>query len=485
MRLRPSLLLIACAALAGCYDDPIAATSPSGNIVSLRPQDDVQAAAQSNAEGTIFHLAAGVYRLQSVQPKNHQRFIGTRGVVFNGATVLHGWKREGPHWVVEGLPEPLRRSGYCNNGGDLCTYREDLFVDGKRYKRAATIADLRAGYWYFENGKATLSEDPAKRLVELSTVPAAFGGDAVGVVLKAVTVEKYASEPQHGAIDGSRGQNWELIDVVARWNHGGGLGIGSGMNVKGGSYSHNGQIGIVGRGDRVTIDSVEINANNYAEYDGGWEAGGTKFVDTKGLVVRNSCIHHNIGPGLWTDIDNVDTLYENNVVFENFGDGIKHEISYKATIRGNIVGENGKAFDTWLWGSQILIQNSSGVEVVSNTVQVGAKGGNAISMIYQDRGIGKLGPWDTTKNRVHQNKISFLAARGAGGLVADHKIEEVIADSTNRFEGNEYYVKDPNFPHWRYKNGSQAWSRLQELGGERGSRITVGTPSPIAFSCKR
>ena len=53
-------------------------------------------------------------------------------------------------------------------------------------------------------------------------------------------------------------------------------------------------------------------------------------------------------------------------------DGIKHEISYDAIIRNNIVAGNGGSFDEWLWGSQILVQNSSNVEVYGNFVEVAA-----------------------------------------------------------------------------------------------------------------
>ena len=89
---------------------------------------------------------------------------------------------------------------------------------------------------------------------------------------------------------------------------------------------------------------MEIAFNNYAGYKADWEAGGTKFWATTGLVVRNSCVHHNAGPGLWTDYDNIDTLYEGNIVFSNANDGIKHEISYDAIIRDNIVAGNGGTF---------------------------------------------------------------------------------------------------------------------------------------------
>lgn len=485
MRPFPILLFFLSSFLAGCYGDAPAATPPTGPIVTLGPQDDIGAAAQSNPEGTTFNLVPGIYRSAIVQPKDYQKFVGAPGVVFNGAMILGDWKQEEGHWVATGLPAPQRRSGYCHEKNDLCTFREDLFVGGVYYKRVATAADLRKGSWYFEDGKALLADDPRGKRVELSVVPAAFYGTAIGVVLKDIVVEKYASEAQQGAIDGSASKNWELVNVVARWNHGAGLRIGDGMHLRGGSYSHNGQIGILGKGEGVVVDSVEIAANNYAEFDGGWEAGGTKFVDTVGLMVRKSCVHDNLGPGLWTDINNEDTHYVDNIVFENYGDGIKHEISYKATIRGNIVGENGKAWDNWLWGSQILIQNSSDVEVTQNTVQVSAKAGNGISMVYQDRGMGKYGPWKTTKNWVHQNKVVYLGAHGAGGLVADYETEKVVKDDTNRFERNEYFVKDPNFPYWVHKDKHANWAQLKELGGEPNSRLDTGKPPAIKLACKR
>jgi parallel beta-helix repeat protein len=52
--------------------------------------------------------------------------------------------------------------------------------------------------------------------------------------------------------------------------------------------------------------------------------------------------------------------YEGNLVEDNEGPGIFHEISYDAEIRINEVSGNGDD-DTWVWGSQILAAASSTV----------------------------------------------------------------------------------------------------------------------------
>ena len=356
-------------------------TCAASASVTLQPRDNIQKAIDAAPEGTVFILEPGVYRLQSFIPKDEQQFIGRTGAILNGAVLLSGWRKEGGFWTRRGLPEPLRPHGRCLSKNKTCKHREDLFLNNSLYLRVASLDDLGPGKWLYRSGVAYLKDDPSGRQVELSVTPLAVGGEAKGIVLKNLVVEKYASAAQRGAIDARDGQDWQVINVIARWNHGIGLFIGEGMHVTGGSFNHNGQMGMGGEGSGAIIENVEIAFNNYAAFSWNWEAGGTKFVRSKKLTVRNACVHHNIGPGLWTDIDNIDVLYEGNIVFENKGDGIKHEISYKAVIRNNIAARNGSGKDNWLWGSQILIQNSPNVQVYGNIVEVAAEFGNGISII--------------------------------------------------------------------------------------------------------
>ena len=107
------------------------------------------------------------------------------------------------------------------------------------------------------------------------------------------------------------------------------------------------------------VQGNEIAYNNYLKgVSYGWEAGGTKFVKTRGLIVRSNYVHHNWGTGLWTDIDNINTLVEGNRVIGNANQGIFHEISYAAVIRNNTVQGNGFDRCCWLMGAAILVAAS-------------------------------------------------------------------------------------------------------------------------------
>ena len=314
----------------------------------------------------------------------------------------------------------------------------------------------------------------------------AFGGDAEDVVLEDLIVEKYASDAQEGAIfiDGARG--WLLSNVTARWNHGAGLSFGPETEVQGGSFSNNGQLGIAGSGGEGSkIESVEIAYNNYAGYDGDWEAGGTKFWATTGLIVRNSCVHHNAGPGLWTDFDNIHTLYEGNTVFLNGEDGIKHEISYDAIIRDNVVAANGRSKDNWLWGSQILIQDSSNVKAYGNLVEISSGFGNGIGIIYQDRGEGAYGPLRAAGNSIHGNTIIHLGSRGQNGVVTDTDDPSFWQQADNRFNPNSYVVADRAAAYWTSHDRDAAWDTVQELGFERSGALIVEQRPPTELSCDR
>jgi hypothetical protein len=457
-----------------------------GTIV-LKPEQDIQAIVAGSPEGTQFRFEPGVYHQQAIRPRDRQRFVGQQGVILNGAMELTDWTNESGFWKSQHLPPPLRfDNGECEDGRDLCTRREDLFFNGRLYERVPSRGDLGPEKWYYENGRAYLTDDPTGQSLELGVTPFAFAGDAEDVVLEDLIIEKYASLAQEGAIQLDDARGWRLSNLTVRWNHGTGLRFGPETHVKGGSFSYNGQLGLGGEGDGVTIEGVEISFNNYAGYDAFWEAGGTKFAFTRWLVVRDSCVHHNRGPGLWTDIDNIDVLYDGNKVFLNADDGIKHEISYDAIIRNNIVARNGTStFDNWLWGSQILVQNSSNVEIDRNLIEVSGQFGNGIGIIYQDRGAGAYGPRNAAHNWIHDNMIVHLGDRGQNGVVTDTDDSSFWQEGANRFDRNTYIVADRGSDYWTSKDRDEIWDNLNELGFEERGRLIVEQRAPMQLSCEQ
>ncbi|UEM07339.1 right-handed parallel beta-helix repeat-containing protein (plasmid) [Skermanella rosea] len=445
--------------------------------VRLSQQDDLQAAVEAHPEGTVFRLSPGLYRGQMIKAKDRQEFLGEPGAVLNGATVLSEWTRTGRYWRHEGLPEPLPRAGRCLDDGDLCTWREDIFVGDVVYRRVANLAEVTAGTWYLDPVARTayLSIDPAPFQVEMSTQPAAFHGHAEDIVIEGLVVERYASMAQFGAIHGHDGRRWTIRDTVVRWNHGVGIVLNTGSVIVGGAAIDNGQSGINGAAAHgARIEGVEIARNNFAGFDPAWEAGGLKIVKSYGVVIDGNDVHHNAGPGLWGDIDMKGTIIRNNTVRNNESIGIQYEISYDAVVADNVVAGNGSADFTWLWGSQILVQNSSGVEVTGNCIETDRDGGNGIGLIYQERVSDRQGPYLTDRNRIHNNRIIHHGPDGHSGFVADHDTPDP-ATFDNDWEGNIWIVSNAGQAWWMIGGRELDWSGWQgETGYEQGGRL-IGT----------
>jgi hypothetical protein len=456
----------------------------AATIVNLEPGQDVISAVKNAPEGTVFNFKPGVYRGVNIVPKNNQQFIGVPGTVFSGATVLADWKQDGRYWVKPWDYARLQPQGRCRSSSSVCNRREDLFVDGAVYLRVSSLAGLGPGRWFDDGNNLYMTDNPKDRKIELSVVPRAIGGEATGVLLKNLTVEKYASAAQRGAIDTNRAREWRLENLTVRFNHGVGIRIGPGFRLSGGNYSNNGQLGIGGNGTDAVIEDAEIAYNNYAGFAAGWEAGGTKFWSSQNLIVRRTCVHHNDGPGLWTDNDNTNILYEQNKVFENTGDGIKHEISFSAIIRNNIVARNGRAKDNWLWGSQILVQNSSNVEVYGNTVEVAATFGNGISIIHQDRSAGYFSSYAANDVRIHQNTVVHLGPHGRNGLVADYETAWFREDANNLFDKNTYVIQDKGMKTFAIDNGYRTWEAARKLGFEPNGTLLIEKRQPTSLSCR-
>lgn len=439
----------------------------------LNPGDNIQAAINANPGATTFVLNPGVYRLLELTPKSGNTFRGSPGTILTGANLLTSFTRSGQYWVAYGQTQGTPPYGQCQAATPGCMYNEDLFLDDKPLKHVTSLGAVGPGSWYFDYGANAIymADDPNGHRMETSVARTAFSGSATNVTIDGITVEKYASPAQYGAIGGQYpGQAWTIQNCTIRWNHGAGIRIVDRAKLLNSTIMKNGQIGISASGADVLIEGNDISYNHYAGFNPSWEAGAVKFSNTTRIVVRNNNSHDNTGLGLWTDGDNINALYEGNTVINNAYGGISHEISYSAIIRNNIVKYNGSAYWPWLWGGQIQVQNSQNVEVYNNQVTVGANGGNGIVLIQQSRGNGQYGPYLTINNYVHNNSITFLGASGMTGGAADWNPSQFFSGN-NVFNSNNYHTYNQNNGNWAWASAQRNWSNYRSLGLEPNSTI--------------
>ncbi len=362
--------------------------------------------------------------------------------------------------------------GECVDGYDACALRNDLYVDDQMLWRVDDREELVPGTWWSDGNRVVMADDPNDRKVEISLTEHAFRSDADDVVIRDLIVEKYASMAQRGAIQseaslGSRGTNWLIEGVEVRLNHAAGIRAGDETTIRNVHAHHNGQQGITGDGGTgILVESSELDHNNIRGFNWGWEGAGAKFKETVGLVVRDVNAHHNLGPGLWTDIDCYDTTYEGNVVFSNLAPGIIHEISFDAVIRDNEVYDNGYVMGDWLWGAGILIAASSNVQVYDNVVTNNADG---ITGIQQNR-ESSTGLHRLENIRIHDNTITMWY--GQTGVAQDMGDPSVFTDRNIVFENNTYVGAGHDAFAWDDQNLD--WDGWLATGQGAGSTIANG-----------
>ena len=298
------------------------------------------------------------------------------------------------------------------------------------------------------------------------------------VTIRGCRVTRYAPPAQMGAIkagghsESDQASGWVIDSCEVDHNANLGIRLGHRMKVRWSNIHHNSQLGLGGVGDDILVEGNEIaynNPNNIGNLD--FEAGGTKFVLTNRLVVRNNFVHHNTGPGLWTDIDNDATLFEGNRVEDNLREGIVTEISYSAVIRNNVIRRNGLG-DTrrgaWPWGSGIGIHASPNVEVYGNVLEGNAHG---ISAIQQDRGSGRLGPHIVQNLNVHNNTVTLGPGSLTGAAVVSDVADPAGAIFTSRnirFAADTYTLGGTSHPFaWMnaWRTGAEWKGFGQDVGG--------------------
>ena len=439
----------------------IAATPAFGTTeVPVYPGQDLESIVSSYPAGTTFELQPGIYRMQYAIHKNYDSFIGQSGVVLDGAEQLTSFDQSGTYWIAHvQVASQTSDSSLCDASHPACDFPEDLFFDDVPQLRVASLSAVVPGTWYldYSTDDVYIGSDPAGHTVELSVTPYAFYGSATEVTISQLTIEKYASSRNGGAVNASIGTHWTVEWNDIWLNHSIGVRIGSYMWVYHNRIHENGEYGMGGTGNDVVVQSNEIDHNNYAGYVISM-AGGTKFVNCYNLKIQYNNVHNNGGPGLWTDINNDDVLIEHNDTSYNIVAGIFVEISYNETIRYNYItndGFNPSGTSIW-WGAGILVNSSPGIQIYGNIVKYCM---NGIGGIQTDRGTGTYGPYLIQNLNVYGNTITQVNGTAEGIVKSSDYDDSIYTSWNNHFQNDTYYLSYPNnnYFYWLDAYHTLAW----------------------------
>jgi hypothetical protein len=426
--------------------------TPSCVGVSVYPgTDSIKNAVAAYPAGTTFCIKAGTHRLTtSITAQTGDKYIGETGAILNGSKILTSFQKSGSYWVATGQyqQEPTFSPSLCLGSAPSCIYPEKVFVDGNDLWQVTSLSTLGTGQFYFDYANAAiyLFDDPTGHLVEATTGAGGIigysGGSSDNVVVKNLIFEKFgggdviaSSHNVLKAVDGWRVENNEVRfnSYIGVANYGNGA-------VRNNYIHHNGEYGLGGGG---LIEGNTIANNNTDGFDPNNDAGGSKFLRTIGLVVRGNTASSNTGRGFWTDYDNLNAMYENNIIENNTEMGIFHEVSCAVVIRNNVArGNNSAMAGKSLWnGGQIYARSSKDMQIYGNDVTAAGPGTHGISLRGGDA------PYSTTNCgtvqlqniQVHDNVIR-LDTGDQNGMVGGYA--GYGATYNIQFSNNTYYLTD-------------------------------------------
>ncbi|HTX59898.1 MAG TPA: right-handed parallel beta-helix repeat-containing protein [Verrucomicrobiae bacterium] len=179
----------------------------------------------------------------------------------------------------------------------------------------------------------------------------AFTQHAAGVTVEYLTIQNFGpagSNQNAGVVNHDSGPGWIIEHNTIQDDAGAGAFLGSRNVLRYNCLRDNGQYGFSvyapGGVSNVVVDHNEIAGNDTYHWEqhvsGCGCTGGGKFWDTDHATITDNWIHNNVGPGLWADTDNNDFDISGNYLDRNDGEAVIIEISYNASIVGNVMLRN-------------------------------------------------------------------------------------------------------------------------------------------------
>lgn len=458
-----------------------------------------QSIVDANPGATEFVIGTGISREQGITIDSANDGIQVRvpsGADVRGSRVLSSWSGSGP-WTHAHTSSYKSLSGAtCEAEYPMCNYRDQLWRDGEPLRQVSTLAQLDRDSYYVDHtaNTITIGKNPSGNLMEVSVTSRfitkgatpADGGEVTGPGI----LRHYTSPLQNGIIQTDETDGWRFYDgLQIIWNVNGGLDLIAGENGDGCIAtdvicSYNGQLNFKANrhtsntfGDGIELVRCTNDGGGWRGVSAGWEGGGSKFVRTRGMVVKHCYFRNNIGAGCWFDIDNFNPWIYGGEYFGNWWEAVKLEIGFGAIVDSihakrnglRTFGRNGNGIFGG-WGAAVHAQNTSGVVVQRSKLE---DNGRAFGQTYQDRGTGTFGPYTADGFKAFDNEVYAIARIEAANSHALAHISTTFVE----FDRNTYHYSDQGdstpFYYPAPSAGAKTFAEWQALGLDVNSTMTT------------
>ena len=337
-------------------------------------------------------------------------------VVVTGADRITDWRKEEGDGSVFSMAWPYKFATHPDNDFHRVIGRcEQVFVGGYALRQVLSRDALSRGAFFVDTDAQRLyawaadSRDLShkKTKVEVSVRKEIWLSHGKYVHLKGIRFRYAANRAQRAAIQ-FRGDYSVIENCVFEHMNASGARFSAGqhMIVRNCVFQHNGQMGFgVGEAHHLLITGCVVRNNNTKGYNRNWEAGGSKIVLARGVVIESSVFVENRGHGIWFDIGNEDNEVRNCLIANNEDAGIFYEISYGLHAHDNVIVGNGLADNADQWGANAGISISSSPNcVIERNLIVGNKEGFAFrEQIRSTPRIG--GGWENKEPVYNHDEI--------------------------------------------------------------------------------
>ncbi|MDQ6911312.1 MAG: right-handed parallel beta-helix repeat-containing protein [Verrucomicrobiota bacterium] len=340
--------------------NPAAADTNVGTLEE--PLKTISAAAAKAQPGDKVLIYGGEYRETVIvnssgtegDPIIFEAAPGEKPVI-KGSDVITGWRHDrGSIWKSKLSFRSRAKVGsdpsFWNTRDVTQVFvRDGALLDAEQLKPVVSKNALKAGTFFCDRQKATLyvwladSAAPKRHKLEASVRGAwlyIYGSHLVvrGLQMRHASTTFIAKWPGCSLL----GDDITLDRCCISWGDFVGVSLsGHGNRLLHSVIACHGDCGIGGAGPGHLIENCRVVYNNVRRYHIDWHAGGAKFgPHFDHSILRHNEFAHNLGPGIWFDIECQKNVVDGNLAHDNYGPGIMIEISSGNVVCNNVSFKN-------------------------------------------------------------------------------------------------------------------------------------------------